>query len=155
MIHIICSLGCPDKNCRPLTSLSPSRTLRCVWFRSNIQVRLRRMLIETPKDICCPMGVWIEWFDTIYPGKSNFQVIGLICCGQLFLQIYVFSLGIIRDQNHTDLAHYQALRKIPKLRIQTSGEFLVVWVFGCFVWNQVDFCEKTADWNQNLIRKTR
>ena len=86
------------------------------------------MLIETPKDICRPMGVWIECFDTNYPGKSNFQVIGLICCGQLFLQIYVFSLGIIRDQNHTDLAHYQALRKIPKLRIQTSGEFLVVWV---------------------------
>ena len=48
--------------------------------------------------------------------KSIFQVIGLICCGQLFLQIYVFSLGIIRDQNHTVLAHYQALRKIPKIK---------------------------------------
>ena len=48
--------------------------------------------------------------------KSIFQVIGLICCGQLFLQIYVFSLGIIPDQNHTVLAHYQALRKIPKIK---------------------------------------
>ena len=66
------------------------------------------------------------------PERSNFQVIGLICCGQLFLQICFLIEDYPQPKSHGP----GALSSFAKnSEILTSGEFLVVWDFWLFRMN--------------------